>query len=169
MEGSLLRHCSFCFYFCPFPRLDFIAEEVIKPLLACVNTAKDEDSVFQGDSAVSIPWFGANAFQPSDLEPKFGWKTILIDVIHSVVAVPTTNDEHGILTNNCSVAKSIKRLRSFSINLLPLIFLTFECALPEVVISNAPIIPCEHIDRSIVQHDSVVSPLSRTVFDRLNA
>ena len=82
--------------------------------------------------------------------------------------VPTTNDEHRVLTDYSCMAKSVEWLRAFSEDLLPLILLSFECAFPEVVVSNAAIIPCEHIYRSIVKYNRVICSLRWTVSDALD-
>ena len=52
-------------------------------------------------------------------------KAILVDIIHSVMAIPSTYDKHWVLTDNWGVAKSIQRLIASGMDLLPLVFLVF--------------------------------------------
>ena len=116
-----------------------------------------------------ISRFWSHALQPSDLEPELGREAVLVDVVHRVVAVPASDDKHGVLADHSRVAEPIERLCALGMDLLPLILLPFESAFPEVVVPDAPVIPCEHIDRPVVEHDRVVGPLGWTLPDALHS
>ena len=106
---------------------------------------------------MTIAWLGSHTFQSSDLEPEFRWEAILVDVIHCIVAIPPSNHEHRVVANDCCVAESVQRLRPRSLHLLPLIFLLFKSASPQIVVASSAIISGKNVHRAIVEDNCMVS------------
>ena len=147
MEGALLRNrVSGSIYARPFAVLNLVTEQVVKSLLARVNSTKDEDGRVHDDSGVSIAWLRPYALQSPDLKPELRWEAVLVDIIHRVVAIPPTDNEHRVVTDDGSMAESIQWLCSRSLDHLPLELFVFKRAPPEVIIANTSVISRENVD-----------------------
>ena len=71
MEGALLRNrAPGGIDARPFSVLNLVTEQVVKSLLARVDSTKDEDGRVHDDSGVSIAWLGSHALQSLDLKPE---------------------------------------------------------------------------------------------------
>ena len=130
VECPLLRRGPRCIYSTPFSILNFIAKKIIETLLGSVNSTKYKDCFLHDDSLVSIARFRSDAFESPYFEPKIRWKAVLINVIHCIVPIPAANDKHGVVADDCCMTEAIQRLRPRSLDLLPLIFLFLQSALP---------------------------------------
>ena len=62
MEGTLLGDNACCINLRPFAILYLIAEQIVEPLLACIDTTEDKDSFLHYDSRVTIPRLWSNSF-----------------------------------------------------------------------------------------------------------
>lgn len=99
MERSALRSLSHCVHLLPEALVHIKLEQIIETLLVCVDTSKDDDFVLVGDGRVTVPGLWPGAFDPSDLEPQVGQERVLVDVVHGVVAVPSTYHEHEVFAD----------------------------------------------------------------------
>ena len=158
MEGPLLRYDACRVDLRPFAVLDLVAEQIVEPLLTCIYATKDKNCFLHYNGRVAIPRLRSDSFQTPYLEPELRWETVLIDVIHCIMAIPATDYKHRVVTDYCRVAKSIKRLRACRLHLLPLELLLLERAPPEIVIAGATVVPREHVHRAIVEHNCVIGP-----------
>ena len=150
VKCPLLRYYPTNIYLAPFSSLYLIIEQIIEPLLAGINTTKNEDGLVHDDGGVSIARLRPHSFEPSDFKPELWWEAVLVYIIHGVMTIPSANDKHRVVADNSCVAKSIQRLGTGSLHLFPLIFLILQSAAPQVIVSRAPIIASEDIHGSIV-------------------
>ena len=67
------------------------------------------------------------------------------DVVHGVVSVPSTKNEHRILIHYGRMAEAIQGLDSFALDFLPFVFLILYATLKEVTESLLAIVSTIHI------------------------
>lgn len=109
MECSWLRvlTLSICFYFCPFSFFELISIDIIEPCLLGINTTKNYHALIACYCSVSVPWrrsYSSNSFY---FVPVLRSKRKLIDIIKSVMAVPTSKNKHRVLVNYCCMTKPV--------------------------------------------------------------
>jgi len=90
-------------------------------------------------------------------------ETVLIDVVHGIMPIPSSNNKHRVLADNCSVPKPIQRLRSLCLNFSPLELVVLQCALVEVIEASVAIVAAEAVHGAFVEHDRVVCADARLV------
>ena len=105
---------------------------------------------------MSVSWLRAHSLEPADLEPEIRWETVLVDVVHRIVAVPAADHEHRVVADNRCVPKPVQRLGSLRLDHFPLILLLLERASVEVVVPVAAIVACKDVQGTVVEHHSVV-------------
>ena len=169
MKCALLGCGPTCFDFAPFARLDLIAEQVIEALLVRVHAAKDEDGLVHDHGRVSVARFRTHTLKASDLEPEVRRETVLVDIVHGVMAIPASDHEHRVVADDGSVSEPIQRLRPVRRDLLPLVLLLFESAFPEIIIPGTAIVARKHIQRAVVKNDGMIGPWTRLLSDCCNA
>ena len=158
VEGPLLRDHTCCVDLRPLAILDLVAKQIVEPLLARVNATKDKDSFIHHDCRVAISRLWSYSFQSPYLKPELWRETVLVDVIHCIMAVPATDYKHWVIANDCCMTKPVKRLRARRLHLLPLELLLLESASPEIVVAGTTIVPCEYVHGTIIKHYCVISP-----------
>ena len=94
MESSLLRNHARGVDLRPLAVLDLVAKQIVEPLLARVHAAKDKNCFIHHHCRMPIARLRSDSFQPSNLKPELRGETVLIDVIHGIVAVPTSDYKH---------------------------------------------------------------------------
>lgn len=97
-----------------------------------------------------------------DLVPVVGQETVLEDVIHRVMTVPSAENEHRVLENNCGMSKSVEGLISFTFNLLPFVLLVFDATLVHVSKPFFAVITAINVKPSVPKNNCVVSSLAWT-------
>jgi hypothetical protein len=92
--------------------------------------------------------------------PVIGEETVLEDIVHSVMAVPASKDEHGILKDHGRVTKAIQRLDAVTFDFFPLVLLILDAALVHVSKPLFAIIASVHKHAAVPKYYSVVSSLT---------
>ena len=110
---------------------------------------------------MSIPGSRPRSLEPSYLEPKFSRETVLVDVVHRIVAVPAADHEHRVVADNRCVPEPVQRLGSLRLDHFPLVLLLLERASVEVVVPVAAIVACKDVQGAVVEHHSVVCARAR--------
>jgi len=78
------------------------------------------------------------------------------------VAVPSSEDEHGVLEDYCGVAEPVERLDAFALDFFPFVFLILDAALIHVTKPLLTVVPSIHEETAIPQHHRMVCPLAGT-------
>ena len=123
MEGALLRNRACCFNFTPFAIFNFVAKQIIESLLVYVDATKNKYRFIHYDGRVPIARLRSDTFKTSNFEPKVWWEAILVNVVHCVMAIPSTDHEHRIAANDSCVTKSVQWLCAFGLNRFPFVSL----------------------------------------------
>lgn len=91
---------SYCLYLGPLSLVYIELMDVIKPLLVCIHATKNVNLACTDDSGVSVARLRRRAVCPVYLVPVIREETVLKDVVHCIVAIPTSKDEHRILEHD---------------------------------------------------------------------
>lgn len=162
MKGSRLwLFCAYGIYFGPLSLVDVKLMDVVESLLVCVNSSKNVDLAATNDSRVSIARLRRGSIRPVDLIPVIRKETVLKDIVHGVVPVPTTKYEHRVLEDDSRVAEAIQRLDTFALDLFPLVLAVLDAALVHVTESLLPVIAAVNEETAIPKDHCVVCPLAR--------
>ena len=140
MERPWLWSFSDCVYFDPFTQIDVKLMNIIESLLVCIDSTKNVNIATTYHCWVSISWLRWWAICSVNFVPIIWQKTILINIIHGVMTIPSTKNKHWILEDYSWVPKSIQWLDSVTFNLFPLVFFIFDAAFIHVTKSFLSII-----------------------------
>lgn len=160
MESSGLRRFATRFDFRPFPLLDVELVDIVKPLLICVDATKNVDVASADDGGMSVSWLGLRPISPMDLIPVITEKTILENIIHSVVPIPTTKNKHGILKHDGGLSETVEGLDSFTLYFFPFVLFVFDAAFVHVAESLFAIIASVNEESTVPKNYSVIGPLA---------
>lgn len=100
MESTRLRNLAIYLKHIPASKLHIILEKIVKPLLARVNAPKDDYFIFESNGRMPVSRLGSCAFDPPYFKPQIAQERVLVDIIHSVMAIPPSNHKHHIITHN---------------------------------------------------------------------
>ena len=107
MECSRLRFLSSSFNLHKFSLFYIKLVNIIKSLLICINSSKYINIASTNTCRMSISRLRRRAICSMYFIPIIRKKTILENIIHCFMTIPTTKNKHRILINNCWVTKSI--------------------------------------------------------------
>ena len=147
-------------YFHPFALIDIKLVYVVESLLVGIHTSKNVDvaATDYGWMAISrLRWW---AIGPVNFIPVIGEETVLEDIVHSVMAVPASKDEHRILKDHSRVTKAIQRLDAVTFDFFPLVLLILDAALVHISKPLFAIIASVHKHAAIPKYYGVVSSLT---------
>ena len=74
---------------------------IVESLLVCVYSAKYINVAAAYDCRMSISRLRRRSIRSVNLVPIVGQETILEDIVHCVMTVPSAKDEHAILVHDC--------------------------------------------------------------------
>lgn len=94
MESSWLRSLPSCFNLHKFSLFNIELVNIIKPLLIGIYSSKNVYVTSTNTSRMSVPRLWRRSVRPMNFVPIIGKKTILKNVIHGFMAVPSTKNEH---------------------------------------------------------------------------
>jgi hypothetical protein len=77
------------------------------------------------------------------------------------MTIPPSEHKHGVLVNDSCVAESVERYCAVSIDPFPLVALVLDRALVKIVEARLAVVAAENVQRAVVLHAGVVSPLRR--------
>ena len=115
-------------------------------MLAGIDTSEDENCRVHDDRRVTVAGFGPDTFQPTDFKPELRGEAVLVNVVHSIVAIPSANDKHRVVTDNSRMAEPIQRLSTCSLDLLPFELFVLQSAPPKIVEALSPVVSREDVD-----------------------
>lgn len=108
VESPRLRLlCTNCVNLSPLSLINVELMDVVESLLVCVNSSKNVNLAPTNNCRVPIPWLRRRTVGPVNLVPVIGQETVLEDIVHSIVAVPTTKYKHRVLENNRGVTEPV--------------------------------------------------------------
>lgn len=149
-----------CFDLGPFSLIYIKLMDVVESLLVCVNSSEDVYLVAANYCWVAVPRLRGRTVGSVNFVPVVRKKTVLENVIHGIVAIPTSKDEHRVLKHHCWVPKSIKRLYAITLYLLPFVLFVFDATFVHVSKPLLAVITPIHKQPSIPKHNCMISPLA---------
>lgn len=82
------------FYLSPLSFLEFVREDVVKPSLLRINSTEDDHALVASNSCVSVTRWRLDSSNSLNLIPILRNKRELVDVIHRVMTIPASKNEH---------------------------------------------------------------------------
>ncbi len=113
---------------------------ITEPMLVSINSSEYINVTPTDYTWMSITWLGGRAISSMNFIPIIWQKTILKNIVHSIMTIPTPKNEHGILIYNSWMSKPLQRLNTLTENFLPFIFFVFDAAFMQVSESGLTII-----------------------------
>lgn len=107
MECSRLWCITSAINFRPFSLINIKLVNIVKPLLVGINTTKNIDVASTNNCWVPISWLWWRAISSVNFIPVIGEETVLEDIVHCIVAIPTTKYKHWVVKHNRWMSKSI--------------------------------------------------------------
>lgn len=95
-----------------------------------------------------------------DFVPVITEKTVLENIIHGVMPIPTSKNEHGILKHDGGLAKSVEGLDSLALYLFPFVLFVFDAAFVHVAESLFAVVASVNEESTIPKDYSVIGPLA---------
>ena len=135
--------------------------DVVEALLVRIDSAKDVDVGATDHGRVAVSRLGRRAIGPMNFIPIVGQEAVLEDVIHRVVPVPPSEDEHRVLIHHGGVAESVERLDAFTLYFFPLVLLVFDAAFEEIAEALLAIVASVDVEATIPEHNRVICSLTR--------
>lgn len=160
VEGSGLWCIANGVYFHPFALIDVKLMYVVESLLVGVHTSEDVDIAAADDGWMAISRLRWWAIGPVNFIPVIGEETVLKDIVHGVMAVPASKDEHGILKDHGRVTEAIERLDTVTFDFFPLVLLILDAALVHVSKPLFAVIASVHKHAAVPKYYGVVSSLT---------
>lgn len=160
VEGSWLRRFATGFNLRPLSLLYVKLVDIVESLLICVDATKNIDVASADDGGVSVSWLGLRPISPMDFIPVITEKTILENIIHSVVPIPTTKNKHGILKHDGGLAETVEGLDSFTLYFFPFVLFVFDAAFVHVAESLFAVVASVNEESTIPKNYSVIGPLA---------
>lgn len=94
MECSRLWRVASCINFCEPTLLNVKLMDVVKSLLVGIDATENVNIAAANHGRVSVTRLRWRSICSMNLIPIIGQKTILENVVHGVMAIPATEDEH---------------------------------------------------------------------------
>ena len=141
MKSSWLWSISSSFNYLKSSLFNIKLMNITESMLICINSSEYINITPTDHAWMSVSWLWGRAISSMNFIPIIWQKTILEYIIHSIVPIPTSKNEHRILINNSWMSKPLQRLNAFTLNFFPLIFSIFYAAFMQISVSSFPIIP----------------------------
>ena len=107
VECSWLRSISSCFNLQKLSLLYIKLVNIIKSLLIGINSSKNVNIASAYTSWMPISWLWRRSVCSMYFVPIVGKKTVLKNIIHCFMPVPSSKNKHWILIHDCWMTKSI--------------------------------------------------------------
>ena len=82
------------FYLSPLSLLEFVREDVVKPSLLRINSTEDDHALVASNCCMSVTRWRLYSSNSLNLIPILRNKRELVDVIHRVMTIPASKNEH---------------------------------------------------------------------------